>query len=45
MIELEAVSKIYRTGPIKVRALNLVDLTIDEGDLVAWAPPGPARAR
>jgi putative ABC transport system ATP-binding protein len=39
MIELEAVSKIYRTGPIKVRALNLVDLTIDEGDLVAIMGP------
>jgi putative ABC transport system ATP-binding protein len=39
MIELEAVSKIYRTGPIKVRALNLVDLTIDDGDLVAIMGP------
>ena len=39
MIELEAVSKLYRTGPIKVHALSAVDLTIDEGDLVAIMGP------
>jgi putative ABC transport system ATP-binding protein len=39
VIELEAVSKLYRTGPIKVHALSAVDLTIDEGDLVAIMGP------
>ncbi|OLT15194.1 ABC transporter [Pseudonocardia sp. CNS-139] len=39
MIELEAVSKVYRTGEIEVRALGPVDLSIDEGDLVAIMGP------
>jgi putative ABC transport system ATP-binding protein len=39
VIELEAVSKLYRTGPIKVHALSAVDLTIDEGDIVAIMGP------
>jgi len=39
MIELDAVSKVYRTGPIQVHALDSVDLTIDEGDLVAIMGP------
>ena len=39
MIELEAVTKIYRMGAVEVRALDTVDLTIDEGDLVAVMGP------
>jgi putative ABC transport system ATP-binding protein len=35
MIELEAVSKIYRSGSIEVRALDRVDLSIAEGEFVA----------
>ena len=35
MIQLESVSKVYRTGNVEVRALDSVDLTIDEGELVA----------
>jgi putative ABC transport system ATP-binding protein len=35
MIELEGVSKIYRTGSIEVRALDHVDLRIHRGELVA----------
>jgi len=35
MIELEAVSKIYRSGSIEVRALDGVDLSIAEGEFVA----------
>jgi putative ABC transport system ATP-binding protein len=35
MIQLESVSKIYRTGDVEVRALDDVSLTIGEGELVA----------
>jgi putative ABC transport system ATP-binding protein len=35
MIELEAVSKVYRSGTIEVRALDKVDLSIAEGEFVA----------
>jgi putative ABC transport system ATP-binding protein len=35
MIELEAVSKIYRSGAIEVRAVDGVDLSIAEGEFVA----------
>src|SRR5580765_3155677 len=35
MIELAGVSKIYKTGHIEVRALDGIDLRIDEGELVA----------
>jgi ABC-type oligopeptide transport system ATPase subunit len=39
MIELEGVTKVYRAGEVEVRALDGVDLTIDEGDLVAIMGP------
>jgi putative ABC transport system ATP-binding protein len=39
MIELHGVTKIYDSGPVKVRALGPVDLVIDEGDLVAIMGP------
>lgn len=39
MIQLEAVSKIYRTGEIELRALDSVDLRINEGELVAIMGP------
>ena len=35
MIELEGVSKIYRTGSIEVRALDHVDLRIHQGEMIA----------
>ena len=35
MIKLEGVSKVYHTGSIEVRALDTVDLSVAEGDLVA----------
>jgi putative ABC transport system ATP-binding protein len=35
MIELEAVSKIYRSGAIEVRAVDGVELSIAEGEFVA----------
>jgi putative ABC transport system ATP-binding protein len=35
MIELEAVSKVYRSGDIEVRAVDGVGLTIAEGEFVA----------
>ncbi len=35
MIEIEAVSKIYRSGSIDVRAIDRVDLFIEEGEFVA----------
>jgi putative ABC transport system ATP-binding protein len=35
MIVLEAVSKIYRTGNIEVRALDRVDLQIHQGEMIA----------
>jgi putative ABC transport system ATP-binding protein len=39
MIELDAVTKVYKAGKVAVRALDTVDLTIDEGDLVAIMGP------
>ncbi|MBC8092812.1 MAG: ABC transporter ATP-binding protein [Pseudonocardia sp.] len=39
MIELDAVTKVYQAGPVEVRALENVDLSIDEGDLVAIMGP------
>jgi putative ABC transport system ATP-binding protein len=39
MIQLEGVSKIYQTGEVEVRALERVDLTIDEGEIVAIMGP------
>jgi putative ABC transport system ATP-binding protein len=39
MIELEAVSKIYRSGSIEVRALHGVDLFVEEGEFVAIMGP------
>ena len=39
MIELDAVTKVYQAGKVAVRALDTVDLTIDEGDLVAIMGP------
>ncbi|MGH3611837.1 MAG: ABC transporter ATP-binding protein [Pseudonocardia sp.] len=35
MIELDAVTKIYRTGAVELRALDAVNLVINEGELVA----------
>jgi putative ABC transport system ATP-binding protein len=35
MIKLEGVSKVYHTGSVEVRALDTVDLSVAEGDLVA----------
>ena len=35
MIELQSVSKVYRSGTIEVRALDEVDLTVAEGEFVA----------
>jgi putative ABC transport system ATP-binding protein len=35
MIELQSVSKVYRSGTIEVRALDKVDLTVAEGEFVA----------
>jgi len=39
MIEIEHVSKVYRTGDIELRALDDVTLRIDDGDLVAIMGP------
>jgi putative ABC transport system ATP-binding protein len=39
MIELEGVSKVYTAGPIEVHALRPVNLTIEDGDLVAIMGP------
>jgi putative ABC transport system ATP-binding protein len=39
MIELDAVTKVYQAGKVEVRALDDVDLSIDEGDLVAIMGP------
>ena len=39
MIELDAVTKVYQAGAVEVRALEDVDLAIDEGDLVAIMGP------
>jgi len=39
MIELEGVTKVYGNGSVKVQALGPVDLTVEEGDLVAIMGP------
>ena len=39
MIELDGVTKVYRAGSVEVRALDGVDLRIDEGELVAIMGP------
>jgi putative ABC transport system ATP-binding protein len=39
MIELDAVTKVYKAGAVEVRALDRVDLSIAEGDLVAIMGP------
>ncbi|MGH3857117.1 MAG: ABC transporter ATP-binding protein [Pseudonocardiaceae bacterium] len=39
MIQLQDVTKIYRMGKLEVRALRSVDLTIDDGELVAVIGP------
>ena len=39
MIELERVTKVYRTGSISVAALRGVSLTIDQGEYVAIIGP------
>ncbi|HEU0127561.1 MAG TPA: ABC transporter ATP-binding protein [Pseudonocardiaceae bacterium] len=39
MIELEDVTKVYRMGSVEVRALDGIDLAIDDGDLVAIMGP------
>jgi putative ABC transport system ATP-binding protein len=39
LIELAGVEKIYRTGKVEYRALRGVDLTIDDGDMVAIVGP------
>jgi len=35
MIELQSVSKVYRSGSIEVLALDMVDLAVEEGEFVA----------
>jgi putative ABC transport system ATP-binding protein len=39
MIQIEDVTKVYRMGKVEVRALSGVDLTIDDGELVAIMGP------
>jgi putative ABC transport system ATP-binding protein len=39
LVKLTAVSKTYRLGDVRVRALADVDLTIDRGDFIALAGP------
>jgi putative ABC transport system ATP-binding protein len=39
MIQLEDVTKVYRMGKVEVRALHGVNLTIDDGELVAIMGP------
>src|SRR5918912_3429959 len=39
MIQLEDVTKVYRMGKVEVRALFGIDLTIDDGELVAIMGP------
>ncbi|MGE0300906.1 ABC transporter ATP-binding protein [Pseudonocardia sp.] len=39
MIELHGVTKVFKAGTIEVRALNGIDLRIDEGDFVAIMGP------
>jgi putative ABC transport system ATP-binding protein len=39
LIELAGVEKVYRTGQVEFQALRGVDLTIDDGDMVAIVGP------
>ena len=39
LIELAGVEKVYRTGKVEYRALRGIDLTIDDGDMVAIVGP------
>jgi putative ABC transport system ATP-binding protein len=39
MIQLEGVTKIYRMGKVQVPALHGIDLTIDDGELIAIMGP------
>jgi putative ABC transport system ATP-binding protein len=39
LIELAGVEKVYRTGKVEYRALRGVDLTIEDGDMVAIVGP------
>jgi putative ABC transport system ATP-binding protein len=39
LIELAGVEKVYRTGKVEFRALRGVDLTIEDGDMVAIVGP------
>src|SRR5215218_2638645 len=39
LIELAGVEKVYRTGKVEFRALRGVDLTVDDGDMVAIVGP------
>ena len=39
VIDLRAVTKVYRTGKLEYPALRGVDLAIDEGDMVAVVGP------
>jgi putative ABC transport system ATP-binding protein len=39
MIELDSVSKVYRSGSIEVRAVDSVDLSVAEGEFVAIMGP------
>ena len=39
MIEIQGVTKVYRMGEMEVRALNGVDLCVDEGEWVAITGP------
>jgi putative ABC transport system ATP-binding protein len=42
MIQLEDVSKVYPMGKVAVPALHGVDLTVDDGEMVAIM--GPSRS-
>ncbi|HYZ37032.1 MAG TPA: ABC transporter ATP-binding protein, partial [Pseudonocardiaceae bacterium] len=39
MIQLEAITKVYRMGKVQVPVLHGIDLTIDDGELVAIMGP------
>ncbi len=43
LIRLDGVEKVYRTGKLEYRALRGVDLTIDDGDMVAIVGPSGSR--